>query len=66
VTRPEACVALGVSITVLLAGLVWLCGPWGLIVPGAAGALIALFGLDVSAGGARGQSLANPSRPARR
>lgn len=65
-TRIEAFVVLGVGLAGLVAGLVWLFGPWGLIAPSVALVLIATFGLDIQAGGFRGQSLADPARSRRR
>lgn len=45
--RYEAVVLLSVALVLIVAGLVWLCGPWGLLAPGVALAVVVLFVVDV-------------------
>lgn len=45
--RGEAVAALAVSVALIVAGLVWLAGPWGLIGSGVALLVVLLFVVDV-------------------
>jgi 4-hydroxybenzoate polyprenyltransferase len=47
VTRREAALALAVAAALLVAGLVWLFGPYGLLLSGAALAAVTLFVFDI-------------------
>lgn len=60
-TRRESLLALAVAFTLVIAGLVWLIGPWGLIVGGLGLASATLFGFErVREGeGRRGEDLAD-------
>lgn len=46
-TRSEARTALAAGLALLVAGLVWLVGPWGLVGPGIVLLVIALFVAEV-------------------
>ena len=50
VTRREAVAVLAAGLALLVAGVVWLFGPFGLIGAGVVLAVVALFGLEVGDG----------------
>lgn len=59
--RDAAVVAL-IGVTMVIAALVWLFGPWGLLGCGVAITALAAFGIDVTEGtAASGESVAHPS-----
>jgi hypothetical protein len=64
VRRGEAVAALAAAVALIISGLVWLAGPWGLIGSGVALAVAVLF-VDVDdVEGERGaEAVAGPARP---
>lgn len=58
-TRREAQLALLLALALVVAGAVWLYGPWGLLVGGVALALLVLFVIDVKE--PDGEALARPA-----
>jgi hypothetical protein len=50
-----------VAIVMTVGGLVWLLGPWGLLLPGLLLVVIFLLIVDVD-GGARGDAASHPAR----
>jgi hypothetical protein len=48
VRRVEALIALAAAVSLIVAGLVWLLGPYGLIISGVAIAALLLFGFDLA------------------
>ena len=61
-TRLEALVLFAAAVTLIVAGLVWLLGPWGLIGSGVALAAVALFAFDLREE-RRDEPVAGPARP---
>jgi hypothetical protein len=69
VRRVEALIALAAAVCLIVAGLVWLLGPYGLIISGVAVAVLVLFGFDLADPGPepgkerRGEPVAGPAGP---
>ncbi len=61
-TRREATILLGVALALLVAGLTWLFGPYGLLGSGVALAVLTLFVFDIREE-QRADSVAVPARP---
>ena len=66
-TRVEALAALATAVALIVAGLVWLLGPYGLIISGVAIAGLVLFGFNLadreSGKERRGDPVAGPAGP---
>lgn len=64
-TRRESLLALAVAFALVIAGLIWLIGAWGLIVGGLGLAAATLFGFERVSEVGRGEAVANavPQRP---
>lgn len=61
--RIEAVVLLAAAALMVVAGAVWLFGPYGLLGSGAALAAAVLFVFDIREEAPRAQPVANPARP---
>lgn len=62
-TRREATVLLGVAMALVIAGLTWLFGPYGLLGAGVALTALTLFVFDIREERAGGVPVADPARP---
>lgn len=62
-TRREATVLLAVALALVVAGLVWLFGPFGLLASGAVLVALTLFVFDIREERAGADSVAVPARP---
>lgn len=62
VTRREALAAMAAAFVLIAAGLVWLLGPYGLILAGLVLAATVLFGVNITEG-PRGEAVDGPAGP---
>lgn len=61
-TRREAVAALAAAAALIVAALVWLAGPWGLLAGGAGIAALVLFGVDIEERGREREAVADAAR----